>query len=210
MEIPVVVNCSENAVSAVLPVKNQHFAGVAKKFLLKWDGEVWKRTYPSYLGPIEDRAAELGATLMKCGYIVNFRQASVRDKVVSGGWAPEHMRWIIAVVQGEHAGKLFVRWNRDKEDLYNKALRIPGAKWVRDFGMVFRPDEVESIRDFARLHDFRFTSAAEGILADALRARENQLTVTPVVHAVSSAPAGRAELRAEDAGDVDPDLIDGD
>jgi hypothetical protein len=204
LESPCKLTIVDHEVRLIPPVKNEAVIALARKMNFSWSAGAWTRLIHTSGAGREDRAAELGAKLLKLGFVVTC-PAAVAEKIRSASWEPEKPGVIIAL----QSGKVCLQWGRS-EDFYKEAKRLPGARWESGLGMVVPAAEVESIRDFAHLYDFHIAEGAQALLDKALADRELQLAVDPEINTASAPDKSRPVLRPDDVGDVDPELLDAD
>jgi hypothetical protein len=203
LESPCKIIITGHEVCLVPPVKNESVIALTRKLKFSWRSGAWTRfVHPP--ANKDDRAAELGAKLLKLGFVVTC-PPEVAEKIRTAAWEPEKPRRIVAL----KSGKVCLQWSRG-DDFYKEAKRLPGARWESGLGMVVPAAEVESIRDFARLYDFHIAEGAQALLDKALADRELQLAVDPKINTASAPDKSRPVLRPDDVGDVDPELLDAD
>lgn len=140
-------------------IKDCNFIDTVKNLGYRWDGKVWSKRITEYTGAIDERAAELGNTLLSEGYTVRFPNESARDAAISGTFIPENGRWIIWV-----DGRLAITWQGRNDTLYEKARNLPGAAW-RARSMRVNVEYYREVQDFAEVMGFNISRMASGKIA---------------------------------------------
>ena len=127
----------------------------------RWNGYAWKLNIGVTTGKASDRAADIANKLLNAGLQVSV-PASIRDAAVSGTFSPRCTRWVFK--RSEDPDHVYVRWGRD-EDLYYKARKIAGSKWIHDLHYVRVPaSSADEIEDFATINGFQISPGAAKIL----------------------------------------------
>lgn len=173
------IRIANDALQIRFPEYRDDFREVVKRNLkMKWAGSCWEREIGYRNGSVQDRAAEAGHVLLAEGFIVRIDDEEIREKAISGAYEPEHTRWIVTFSDGsKNAGKLGIIWDRDREDFYSVARRLPGSSWSNPY-VIVRPEHFEEILDFSERYDFRVTSSAQKILDDARKEKDRALLVS--------------------------------
>lgn len=135
-------------------VKDSEFMSFVKKLGYRWNGSSWAKRITEYTGSAEDRAAELGNTLLGGGFTVQFPNAGIKECAVSGNYIPENDRWIKFFDQ-----KLVITWSQRNDTLYNAAKKLPGARW-RDGSMRVDLEFYREVEDFAETMGFSISRMA--------------------------------------------------
>ena len=127
----------------------------------RWDGYSWKLNIGVTTGKASDRAADIANKLLNAGLQVSV-PASIRDAAVSGTFTPRCTRWVFK--RSGDPDHVYVSWGRD-EDLYYKARKIAGSKWIHDLHYVRVPaSSADEIEDFATINGFQISPGAAKIL----------------------------------------------
>lgn len=187
--------------------KDDDFYNLAKKYHLRWNPDTFCRDRKCnvFTGSAQDRAAELINALLLSGFSVSCMDADVRKKAQDASFAPECRRWVVKIGQPEKFG---VRWDRDDQDFYADAKRIPGARWEREALAVLVPaTSWREVQDFATINGFTISPGAKALIESANAA---EIPVDPEVP-VKPAEADKKEKLDEilhSSKEVLPDLRD--
>lgn len=187
------------------PEKRDDFRTLAKALGYRWQLAAWRRTITDRSGPLADRVAEIGHTLLDAGFPIRLLDDTLRARAIAGDWTPEHQRWITYLVSGPGAGRLYLSWGR-ADDCYHAARALPGARYDAP-GISVPASSFESIDDFALAQGFRFSARARATLDAARDAYEQALIVTPAQPpSVATDPPPGSLPPVTDA--IDPALLD--
>lgn len=201
------IKITEDIISAILSEKNEDFRQIVRFGLgYSWSGSAWERKIGSFAGKIEDRAAELGHKLLSNGFPLRIHREDIRMSAIFGQYEPEQTRWIINLDKG-----VGIRWGK-KEDLYQEAKKLRGAKYNRDCRAVeVSPENFEEILDFAGVHCFSVSDKAAEKLNTAREARDGALRIkVEPVREPKKTTAKQQELKVPETVEVDDDLRDDD
>ncbi len=157
-----VITVSDTTVRVKFPEKLDRFNALVKALGYRWEWPFWQRRLAARSGTPQDRAAELAARLLESGYCVD-ADAAIEQKAIAGDYALEHRRWVLRKISGPYLDHFVLEWERDA-DLYNKALRISGAKY-RDGTFLVPGASYEEVEDFAEMHGFKFTQSARDLVS---------------------------------------------
>lgn len=117
---------------------------------------------PEMNGAEFDRAAELAASLLRAGFIVDVAD-DIGQAAQSASWKPEQKNWVMAI-----KGKFHLRWKDSDENLYRRARSLPGAEYDSETHCVTVPPVYfAEVIGFAEEHDFEFTPGANALEAEA-------------------------------------------
>lgn len=151
------ITVSEKRVSAAYR-KDDDFRALVKKLGYRWDGDAvaWRMEIGACTGSAEERAAELGNKLLNAGFAIRIQDAETRRNAIEGNYQPMTHRWIACC-----GDDFSISWGRD-EDFYDRARRLPGAKYDR--GVKIPAREFETVLDFAHTYDFRLSPGAQELI----------------------------------------------
>lgn len=155
-------------------------------------------------GPLEERAAEMGARLLLAGFSVLIYDEALRARVCSGDFGWESGRWVD--VSGD-ANYLRLYFSHDKR-LFALA-RSMGAFWNGkhiEIGVW----HVHEIRDFAKLYSFRITEAASSLMDQWQTLFLRGKVVNPASPPTDSSAGDPLEGILESGDAILEDLIDDD
>lgn len=137
--------------------KDIDFCSIVKELRFFWDGHAWKKEITEFTGPAQNRGAELGNELLRAGFTVRFPNKEMMEMAISGDFGREHTRWIRFDPDSE---KLAIRWADRNENLYQAAIKIPGARYSN--GQVLVPiGRYLEVEDFANTLNFQFSKLAQ-------------------------------------------------
>jgi len=203
----ILIDC--DALRIRFPEFREDFRKVVKeKLRMSWENGYWERKIGYRNGRIQDRAAEAALRLLAEGFIVRINDPEVREKAISGEYEPEHTRWIVALKDG----RLGISWDREREDFYSVARRLPGSAWANPYVAV-RPEHFEEVIDFADRYDFRITPAAIRSIDAAREEKDRALLVNvqkPEDHGRVIASTEPPKLDAPEDVGIDEELRDDD
>ena len=152
------IKAGDNRISAHYP-KNEDFRQLVKSLGYRWDGEAWVMSITYATGSAAERAAELGNKLLNAGFAIRIQDANTLRAAIEGRYEPMHQRWI---AKNSKTGKFVISWARG-DDFYDKAKRLPGARYVSPSIQV-PAKEWEAVMDFAQSYDFRFSPGAQELI----------------------------------------------
>jgi hypothetical protein len=167
------IRALENSIDISFPERRDDFRELVKKRLKMAWKDKWIRNLKPQHGTPADRAAEAGHCLLEAGFPIRIFDQAIREKAVFGDYEPEHTRWVMGIVSGDHSGWFSIRWSRD-EDFYQAARKIPGSRYSKPV-VVVPPEQFEQVLDFARMYDFRISEKAREIADTARLTRDNML-----------------------------------
>ena len=198
---------TETSVRVSFPEKRDDFREAIKGIGFHWTGGCWQNRHALLATTSRAKAAEAGATLLAAGFVVRVPNPDVRADIVAGNVHPENTRVVSKRVGGDHDGWFALVWTRKDGDFYDKAKRLPGAKYSKP-AVVVRPEHFEDVLDFSEIHGFALSPGAKELVETAKAARANALRVTPVVQERPEANVSRPKLNPANAGEVSADLLD--
>lgn len=155
------------------------FISLMKSHKCKWSSvnECWGLKITERSGSTDDRVAEIGSDLLKNGYIVKFMNENQINLAVSGEWAQRQKRWIGASVNNQY---LYITLGERNDTLYKQAMKITGAKWVRESCNIrVLTKHYRQVEDFANTLDFSIDSNARAAI-DELKEKESAIQVRSV------------------------------
>ena len=154
--------------------KDEDVIKICRDHQFKWRNQAWRMTVTEQFGTVEDRVAEIGNELLNAGYPVWIKDDRLKCKAMAGDYKPVNPFWI-----DDYADDFVIigiKWGED--NLYNKAKKLPGAKWVSGRGMKIPARYYAEIRDFAVNLGYDITKAAQAKLAAAEEAFDNTSRVS--------------------------------
>ncbi|MDD5486725.1 MAG: hypothetical protein PHW65_04145 [Dehalococcoidales bacterium] len=169
----------ENAIEISFPEKREDFREIVKKQLkMRWNGNCWARELRAKNGTAADRASEAGHLLLAAGFTVRIYDIGIRQSAITGDYKQETTRWIGQFKKDldKHAGWLCIEWDREREDFYNVARKLPGSRYDRPY-VVVPPEQFEQVLDFAQMYDFKIMKVAQKAINAARKAKEEALIV---------------------------------
>jgi hypothetical protein len=164
------ISITDSKVKVHFPEKRDDFREAIKKLGFSWEGH-WERTIRPTNGAPEDRAAEVGHLLLAQGFIIRIYDTVIRQKAIDNSYEKECTRWIMARTSGDYTGWFSISWNRQKEDYYNVARKLPGSKYNSP-DIVVRPEHFEEVLDFANRYNFQLSNGARNLVESAKAAKE--------------------------------------
>ena len=171
------ITAKKDSIEISFPEKRDDFRTLMRKTLkMEWDGK-WKRELSPWNGTPEDRAAEAGHRLLSKGYIIRIFDEKIRMKAIAGEYERECSNWILALVEGKHKGWLSIRWNKNNDDYYKVARRLPGSQY-RKPTVIVRPEHYEEVLDFAQMYGFKFGEKALALIENAKKTKMDSLIAT--------------------------------
>lgn len=198
---------TETSVRVSFPEKRDDFREAIKGIGFHWTGGCWQNRHALLATTSRAKAAEAGAVLLAAGFVVRVPNPDVRADIVAGNVQHENTRVVSRRVGGDYNGWFALVWTRKDGDFYDKAKRLPGAKYSKP-AVVVRSEHFEEVLDFAEIHGFSLSPGAKELVETAQAARANALRVTPVVQEHASANVERPKLDPAGAGEVEESLLD--
>lgn len=186
-------------------IKDNDFIKIAKEKRLRWDGNVWGRQITPFTGNADDRAGEIGNSLLANGFTVEFYNSTVKEKAIHGNFEKEQTRWI---KWNETQKQFVICWNEYNDELYQTARTLPGAKWNK--GYMYVPNEFyKEVIDFAEITNFKFSDAANEEIKKCTSA-ENEYEIVSVIEKKYTNVSDIEKLKGvlNSSGTIISDLID--
>lgn len=169
------IRALENAIEIEFPEKRDDFWQIVKKQLhMEWSGKCWRRKLIAKNGTPQDRAAEAGHRILAAGFSIRIYDEKIRRGAMAGDYAEECSRWVQKRTKGEYTGWFVVSWDRQNEDFYTVARRLPGSKWSNPY-VVVPAEQFEEVIDFAQMYGFKLSSGAQELAEAARNTKENAL-----------------------------------
>lgn len=155
---------SDKVVAVRLAEKNDEFREAVKELGFRWDWELrqWTKPLCFKTGNPTDRVAEAACTLLDAGFMVRLHDENAISKALKRDFEPEQVRWVVKIVGGTFDGWLRISWGR-KDDLYNEARQLPGAKYAFN-SINVPPDAALEVEDFAESYDFALSQGAAELI----------------------------------------------
>ncbi len=150
-------------------VKDEDFRRIIKGKKFKWNPEEtkWEKEITEYTGSILDRIADVGNTLIKSGFTVQFPNVESKDKAISAKFVVENDRW---VKYNTISNKLAICWDKRSDTLYETAKRLPGARWSNG-SMLVGVEFYREVLDFSETMGFSVSKKSRQII-EAYRKKE--------------------------------------
>ena len=191
------IRASENCVSAMYP-KDDDFRQIVKSLGYRWNGDkrAWQLKIKFSTGAPAERAAELGNKLLNAGFAIMIQDPDTLRDAIKGNYEPMTYRWISRDLA---SGSFSISWGRE-DDLYSRAKKLPGARYVSPSIHVPAKEWV-SVMDFAETYDFQFSPGAQEMISEMQGAT---VTVTPA----ASKNARYDERPLEDVLNSSRDIIE--
>lgn len=146
---------------------NEVFRQRVKGLGLAWSefNRAWRRPINTELNGLSmDRAAELAGMLVGSGFSCDVDER-VAQLVCGGAWKPEQKSWV-----DYSAGKYYLRWRGQDENLYHRALTLPEARYDHETKSIVVPAMYYSeVVGFAEEHNFGFTVATRDGIEESKR-----------------------------------------
>jgi len=165
----------QNIIYIDFPEKRQDFKELVNDLGYRWDGSSFFRKLNEYTGSIEDRAAELGCSLLLNEFSVVFSDKIIQNKSTAGEYVQECKRWILVRSKGKYKDWFVIRWFWP-EDCYQLSRSLDGSIYDKPF-VVVPPEAIEEVTDFARINNFCFSTEALALAAQARLLTINSVTV---------------------------------
>lgn len=166
----------DDAVEISFPERRDDFRELVKGQGYRWEDGCWQRKLYAKNGTPQDRAAEAGHRLLAAGFPIRIYDETIRIKAVTSDYEPECTNWVQLCIGEKYTGWLAISWDR-KDDFYGATKRIAGARWSSP-SMVIPPENYEEVLDFAQMHGFQVSEAAQEAIEIARVARDKTLTVS--------------------------------
>ncbi len=186
-------------------IKNTDFMSIVKGLGYKWDGQSWKKKITEYTGVMEERIAELGNILLKNGFTVQFPNADIKSRAISGNFLPENDRW---VKFNSETNQLSLVWSKRSDVLYENAKKLPGARW-KDGSMRVNLEFYREVEDFADTMGFSISQTARCKI-DKYKQKESEFETVSVAAPNINIAEDKARIAAalKSGGTIIEDLLD--
>lgn len=168
------ISIKGDTVEVNYPERNESFRQIMKNHGFEWKPG-WKRTIGKYNGSIQDRAAEIGNKLLAAGFPVRIYDEEIRRRAVAGEYAPEPVRWVKAMTEGDYKGWFSISWPYGGNNYYDAARKIPGSKYQSP-NVIVPPESFLEVLDFAQMYKFNISDKAQEIIETAQQLKERALT----------------------------------
>lgn len=198
-----------NVISVFFPKPLESFNTIVRDMGYVWKHGMWRKTIDTFAGTSEDRAVELGYTLLSNGFYVRLFDASLRARIANADFETEQTRWVMKRANGDYLGWFMVRWGCN-EDFYDAARRIEDSRYDGRM-VVVPPDQFEQVLDFAERYDFKLSEGAQIAMQEARKAKESMLLVNakPRKQQKTPAPTSKPPVLVIPATiEIDEDLKD--
>lgn len=162
------ISLRAHGVAVSYPEPDETVNGILKRLGYRWDRPWWLKN----CGAPDERAVEVGHRLLAAGVAVRIYDPELRRRAIAGEFEPERTRKIARSKVPGCAGWFVISWDRERDpDFYAEAKRIRGSHYERPF-VVAPPSSWCEVQDFAEMHGFWWTPAAEEIVDIQRRAEE--------------------------------------
>jgi hypothetical protein len=161
MEIPAEITYNVSEVK-VKSQKNENIIKLLKDDEYKWDPQntAWIKKLGIVNGNSADRAAEIANKLLNIGVPVKIAN-EIKDIAIKATYEPEWDRWIVQ--HGDDTNHVYIYWKGHDDDLYNKARRLPGARYKKPY-VIVSVKHFTDIAEFARLYEFKLSAGANKLI----------------------------------------------
>lgn len=196
-------------VTVNFPEKRDDFRNLVKSLDYTWNGGKWGKIISGW-NKASHAAAELGHRLLAVGFWIAPPTPEVRDMIVEESFEPEHRRKVMARSGGPYDGWFVLWWSRS-EDCYDAAKRITASRYDKPV-VVVPPEFYDEVEDFAALHDFYISPAAQQVIDRARAVLNAALLVQIEIDEPETEPAtgNFPELAIPATIGIDDDLADDD
>lgn len=153
--------------------KNETFREIVKRRKFKWNSDevVWIKVCNEFTGSPIERASELTNKLLLNGFSVLCFNNDIVKNVQEGNFKPECTRWV------DFHQCFKITWDRYQEDYYDKAKRLPNAKWNTTTKCIEVPKQFYAeVEDFCEVNNFSLTQNAKTIIS---QLKESERLVMP-------------------------------
>lgn len=198
-----------NSVLVRFPEKRQDFWELIKKEMdYRWNGNAWVLNINTVTGPVEERIVEAGVRILAGGFCIMVHDASLRQRIIIGDYNMAPKCWVSKLTTGKYQGWFSIRWK--KGDWYHEAKRLPASKWDKDSSsVVVPPEQFEELLGFAGHNEFALSDGAQELAEQARIKRQTAIVADiELTKTETATPGHRKILHPNDAGTVDPALID--
>ena len=194
-----------NLLQIEFPPKRDDFRNLVKSLDCHWEQPYWQREIGNLAGNPTDRLIEAGHKLLTAGFIVAVETEELRQAITAGQFAPEVRRWVLVVKSGEHVNWFALKWSR-ADDLYNKAMRLTGARYSPPY-VIVPPEHHDEVEDFAEVHKMEMSSSALTLANKVKLLMSLAIVFSPSAYADGPAD-GVIELKEPVEYAIDPELAD--
>lgn len=172
------IEVDDNEVSVSFERNDDFYEIVKKKLHYEWSTKryKWVKKITETTGTAEERAAELGNVLLNAGFPVMILDDEIRENAVNGDFEPECKRWIY---KRKDKQILAIKWSGYNDELYRKAMSLPGAEWSSPYVIVNVAHHNE-VDDFSYLYGFKFTKSAREMIEKYKERLKEIETIEPV------------------------------
>lgn len=197
-QLAVRVWCSTDAVEASAPQRIEAVSTLLWQLGFQWSRATWSWRRPK---ASRDFGVEVAHLLLAAGFPLRVPEESFRQRILAGDYVPATTRRIQLITDGSKAGWFQVSWCRVRDETYyQRSTNLTGARWSRDLqSVVVPPDSACEVEDFAKLHDFTISEAAQ---------RAIDATRTAAVENLRLKLKPRKARKTPPVGQVDPALVD--
>lgn len=194
------IDVKDNSVHVSFAEKNDRLREIVKGIGFKWDWN--KYAWIKQDRAPSERAVEVANKLMLRGFRVRIYSEDLRKRALSGEYTEEQTRFVGVVAaknsegkDNKYAGWFALSWDRIKDDPFNKASKLRGARWSKP-NMIVPPDAYKELLDFAELYDFEILNSAKAVI-EQREAFDNASVKVQVQAAIAAKAEKKAELAAQ-------------
>lgn len=187
--------------------KDEQFRSILKEkgFAFDWERSAWIKEITEFTGSHDDRAADIGNSLLANGFTVRFESKKQLESAISGSFKPECNRWIKF---NKTRNAFSLSWSGHNDTLYTASKKLPESKWSN--GCMTVPLEYyNQVIDFAETMGFQLSAAAQK-KAEEYKGLESSYRTANVSKPVPDATSDKERLRKSlmSTGAIIEDLID--
>lgn len=148
---------AKTTVEISFPEKNDEFREAVKAFGFKWSDATKRWVMTTNIDQRDAIAAEVGAHLLGCGFVIRVRDNDVREAIAAGDVTKSEGRRI----DWFGNDRFRVDWRRIDGDFYEDVRKIKGSIWSRQHQTVLIPvTSADDLRDFSETFSFPLTDLA--------------------------------------------------
>lgn len=187
--------------------KDEEFRSILKEkgFAFDWERSAWVKEITEFTGSYDNRAADIGNSLLANGFTVRFESQKQLESAISGIFKPECNRWIKF---NRTRNAFSLSWSGRNDTLYTASKKLPNSKWSN--GCMTVPVEYyNQVIDFAETMGFQLSAAAQK-KAEEYKSLESSYRTANVNRPVPEETSDKERLRKSlmSTGAIIEDLID--
>ena len=162
----------ERRVCITFSERNDTVYTLLRSLAFTWETARWEREGDD----AAERAVEAACRLLASGISVRLYDPELRRRALSGDYSPLKTRWLRVRLTGKYAGWFVLQWGRH-EDYYTAAKRLRGARYDKP-QVIVPADAYADVADFARLHGFAVSQAAQDAIDVQIAARAQSVVAS--------------------------------